>query len=80
MRGSFQARTFDGRVSRLNAFSEVKPNKVMLRVRVIDPKLRRSVSKEHPALANLYILKQPQGTHFPVRPEEVKIIEALLAQ
>jgi hypothetical protein len=58
----------------------VQPRVRILIVRVIDPKLRRSVIKEHPELGDLSILKQPQGTNFRVTPEEVGIIKALLVQ
>jgi 5-methylcytosine-specific restriction enzyme B len=55
--------------------------RVLIRVtRVCDPKLKRTVILENPHLSNLLILRQPQGTNFPVTPAEAAIIEELLGK
>lgn len=46
---------------------------------VVSPKLLRRDIQAHSALGDLSILKQAQGTNFPVTPEQAKAIEKLLA-
>lgn len=46
---------------------------------IVDPKLLRRDLQAQPALRNLSILRQPQGTNFSVTPEQERTIEELLA-
>ncbi len=48
-------------------------------IRAAEPPLSRDQIIGHPALSNLSILKQPQGTNFVVEPAEAEIIEELLS-
>lgn len=62
----------------------VKLGGVQPRVRIrIKPVLARRLSRceirAHPALRELSILRQAQGTNFPVTPQEARAIEELLA-
>lgn len=53
--------------------------RVLIRINsVVDPRLTRLEIVSHPELADLAILRQPQGTNFPVTPEQAKTINTLL--
>jgi MoxR-like ATPase len=49
-------------------------------VGVVEPVLTRAEISLRPELANLQILKQPQGTNFAVEKQEAKVLEDLLAE
>jgi len=60
--------------------TEDEEDKALLRiVKAAIPLLSRSQIKTHSGLHNLSILKQAQGTNFPVTPEEAEILEELLS-
>jgi hypothetical protein len=54
--------------------------KMEIEIRLSNRPLFRSELKEVSGLENLSILKQPQGTNFPVADEEWKIISSLIKQ
>jgi 5-methylcytosine-specific restriction protein B len=67
-------RTFARDEERLSA---VQP-RVRVRVeRALERRIRRDDLREHPVLDTLAILKAPQGTNFPVTPEQARELEAL---
>ena len=49
-------------------------------LRSVDPPVPRGQILTLPALSNLSILRQPQGTNFKVSPAEAEVIEGLLSQ
>jgi len=51
-----------------------------IEIRLSNRPVFRSELKEISGLENLSILKQPQGTNFPVTDEEWKIISSLMKQ
>lgn len=52
-----------------------------VRIRVselVEPRLSKSAVSGHPKLAELAILKAPQGTNFAVTPDQAEVLEDLL--
>jgi MoxR-like ATPase len=59
-------------------FAGVRPRVLLRFLQVVDPILSRERILSHPELANMSIFHQPQGTNFPVSPEEAEVLENLL--
>src|SRR5207302_3282244 len=57
-----------------------QPRVNLRRLRVVDPILSRAQIRSTPALTNLSILRQAQGTNFPVTPEEAEALDDLLGR
>jgi MoxR-like ATPase len=61
-------------------FEETSP-RVRLRIELVFPdRIRRETLQGHPVLSSLSILRAPQGTNFPVTPEQAMALEELIPE
>ncbi len=58
----------------------VQPRTTIRITKVCEPAIARSTIQQNPQLSDLPILRQPQGTNFPVTPAQAAIIEGMVGK